>query len=133
MTEKTLAAVQGEARRVLAELPEVHKRREEVARQFEVLELSPEAELKAVEILLVTAKVKLVEARCDLPDLIHKLFYLTKAMAHPEQAHTSGSMSINAKQGKADKELRAMIVSLDTMAHKPYMRQNTLKRYRPEK
>lgn len=132
MTEKTLAAVEGEATRILVELPEVERRKEEVARKVEILEMSTEAELAAKEQLLVVAKMKLVEARCDLQTLKHELLNLRKTMAQPKHAATAERMRIRSRREKAMKELRAAVESRDTMLHNLETRQGALKRIRSE-
>lgn len=132
MTENTLAAVEGEATRILSELPEVERRTEEVARKVEVLELSTEAELSAKEQILVMSKMKLVEARCDLQSLKHEVLRLRKTMASPNLSAAAERMRISSRREKVEKELRATVESRDTMRRNVDMRQGILKRYQSE-
>ncbi len=132
MTEKTLAAVDLEAKRILSQLPEIERRKEVLGRQVEILELTTEAELNAKEKTLVAAKIKVAEAKCELDKLRHELFVIKRDIAEPGKAAAQERLRLSMRREKAEKDLRAATESKETMERNLEQRKAMLKTYRNE-
>lgn len=132
MTEKTLAAVEFEAKRILASVPEVEDKKETLSRQVELLEMTTEAELMAKEKTLVAAKIKVAEAKCELDKLRHELFILNREIQEPKRALAQQRLRLKVRREKATKELGAATESKETMQRNLEQRKAMLDTYRAE-
>lgn len=128
MTASTLAAVTGEARRLLCVAAGTQARAEHVKASTAGLAAGAETELATKEQLLVSAKLRLAEARCEVQMLKHDLHEAQKGINQPERVAARERYAVRMRRERAEKELNAAMESSDTMQKNLIDRQASLRR-----
>lgn len=85
MTQKTLDAVQHDAQMLLTDYGQLEERAAELEKQTAQAEKAADEELAAKEQMLITAKVRLAEASCEVDGLKHELRMLQKEVNRPDR------------------------------------------------
>lgn len=86
MTERTLQAVETDARALLSDYGELERRAADLEKASEAAQRAADDDVAAKEQLLISAKLSLAEARSEVESLRHELRTLQKQLADPARA-----------------------------------------------
>lgn len=107
MTEKTVEAIDGEAKMLVGDYLAVENRAREVEKEARKAVREAEGELEAKEQILIDAKVRLAEASAEVDGLRHELRRLQKSLEAPERVEAGVREERRKRREGMDAELVA--------------------------